>query len=87
MNACGGHADENVSGSQVLACDHFLFIAYTHSKTSQIVLVLCHETRMLRSLSADQSSFRLEAALGHALNDIRDLFRIVLAACNIIQEE
>ena len=42
---------------------------------------------MLRCLAADQRTVRLYAALSHTGNDRCDLLRIVLAACNIIQEK
>ena len=42
---------------------------------------------MLRGLASDQSSIGLTAALCHAFYNIRDLFRIILSAGNIIQEK
>ena len=72
---------------KILAGDHLLLIADAYGKTCQVILILWHQTRMLRSLAADQSSLRLETALRNTFYDIRDLLRIVLSACDIVQEE
>ena len=87
MNTRGSHSDQDITWLEILTCDHLLLIADANRKTGKIILILSHQTRMLRSLTADQSSFGLETAVCNTLDDIRDLLRIVLAACNIVQEE
>ena len=71
----------------MLAGNHLFLVAHTNRKTSQIVIFLRHQARVLCSLSANESSLRLKAAFRNALYDIRDLLRIVLAAGDVIQEE
>ena len=84
MNACGSHSDQHITRLKILACDHILFIADANGETCKVIFILCHKTRMLCGLTADQGSFRLETAFRNTFYDIRDLFRIVLAACNIV---
>ena len=71
----------------MLSGDHLFFIADTYRESSQVVIFLRHQARVLCSLSANESSLRLKAAFRNALYDIRDLLRIVLAAGDVIQEE
>ena len=68
-----------------LSCDQVFFIYYTNCKTSQVVLIYRIESRHLSSLSADQCRIRLYAAFCYTAYDLSDLFRIVLAAGNVIQ--
>ena len=84
MNACGSHSDQHITRLKILACDHILFIADANGETCKVILILCHKTRMLRGLAADQSSFRLETALRNTFYDIRDLLRNILSTCNIV---
>ena len=42
---------------------------------------------MLRGLTTDQCTSGLLAALCHTTDDRRNLFRVVLSACDIVQEE
>ena len=87
VNAGGCHTDQYITRFQVFAGNHVFFINHTDSKTSQIIIFLRHQSRMLSCLAADQCSLRLQAALCNTLYDIRDLLRIVLAAGNIVQEK
>ena len=42
---------------------------------------------MLRRLAADQRRAGLKASLSHAFHDIRDLFRLIFAACDVVKEK
>ena len=87
VHAGGSDSDQDVSGSYFLPCDQVFFINNTYGETCKVIFILFHKSRMLRSLSADQSGSGLKAAFRYASYDLGDLFRIVLAAGNIIQEK
>ena len=82
----GRQSDDHIAGLHgVIAQDLFL-VHDAHGKTGQIVLVLRHHARVLGRLAAHQRAIGLHAALGHALDDLGDLFRDVAAAGDVVQE-
>ena len=83
----GGNAHKHVSGSDLFARDQILLIHHTYRKSGKIVLLLRHQSRMLRRLAADQRCLRLHTSFCHTAHDRGDLLRKVPAAGNIIQEE
>ena len=80
-------ADKHITFLQILTCDQILLIYNTYCKTCKIVLILRHQSRMLRCLTADQCCTGLLAPFSNTADDCGNLLRIVLAACNIIKEE
>ena len=87
MNAGGSHADQYVSGCQIFTGNHVFLVTYADSKTCQIVLILRHQARMLCGLTADQCRIGLQTAFCNAFYDRSYLLRIVLSACDVVEEE
>ena len=87
MNTCGRHTDQNVTGFQLFPCKKIFFIDHAYCESRKVILILLHKSRMLGCFSADQSCSGLCTAFYHTAYDLCDLFRIILAACNIIQEK
>ena len=87
MNTAGSYAYQHIPCLKVLPCDDIFFVYHAHSKARNIVFLFGHESRMLCGLTAYQRSACHLTAHSNALYDLCDLLRIVLAACNIIQEK
>ena len=87
MHTGGCHTDQNISRFQIFSRDHLFFVTYTYRKSGKIILIFRHQSRMLCRLSTDQCCIRLLTSLCHTFHDGCDLLRIILSACNIIQEE
>ena len=87
MNTGGRHTDQHITICEIFSRNHIFLIRNTHSKTGQIVIFFGYQSRMLCCLTADQGSLRLKTAFGNTFYDICDLFRIILAAGNVIQEK
>ena len=56
-------------------------------EAGQIVLILVVHAGHLRGLAADERGARLDAAVGHAGDDLFEHRRVVLAAGDVIEEE
>ena len=82
----GGQGEDHVTGCHGLVAQDLFLVHNAHGETGQIVLVLRHHARVLGSFAAHQCTVGLHAALGHALDDVGDLFRHVAAAGDVIQE-
>ena len=76
----------HITGCHGLIAQDLFLIHNAHGEAGQIVLLLRHHARVLGSLAAYQCTIGLHAALGHALDDVGDLFRHVAAAGDIIEE-
>ena len=81
------HTDQHISRIQFFSCEKILLVDHTYCKSGKIVLIFRHKSRMLCCLSTDQCCTRLYTALCHTAYDLSDLLRIVLAACDVIQEK
>ena len=80
-------SDQGIARFDILSGDQIFSVNYAHCKSSQVVLILRHQPRMLCSFTTDQSSSGLFTALCHTTYDSCDLLRIILAAGNIVKEE
>ena len=87
MDTRRSKADQNVSVLQVLARNNVLLIDDADREAREIELIDRIKARHLRRLTADQSSLRLDAAVGNTLDDVRDPLRIVLPARDVVEEE
>ena len=87
MHAGGREADQYISVTEIRSGDHILLIHYTYGKSRKIIFVCGIKARHLSGLAADQRCLGLQTAVRDSLDDLRDLFRIVLSARNIIQEK
>ena len=87
MHSRGSEPDQHIARLQLRSGDQILPVADANGKSRQVVLVLRHQPRMLRRLTADQRALGLDAALCHAGHDLRDLFRIILSAGDVVQEK
>ena len=86
MNTGGGQSEDDIASLHGLVVQDLFLVHNAHGETGQIVLILRHHARVLGSLTAHQRAISLHAALGHALDDLGDLFRDVAAAGDVIQE-
>ena len=87
VHARTGNTDQHIARGDIRSGDHILFIHDPHRETCKIILLLRHQIRVLRRLSADQRGLRLHAAFRHSLYYRCDLFGKVFPAGNIIQEK
>ena len=87
MNTCGSHTDQDISWFQGLSCKKIFFVNDSYRKSGKVVLIFRHKARMLCCLTTDQSCLRLYTALCNAFYDLCDLFRIIFAAGNVVQEK
>ena len=86
VDEAGPSVPVEITGCHGLVAQDLLLVHNAHGETGQIVLVLRHHARVLGSLAAHQSAIGLHTALGHALDDVGDLFRHVAAAGDVIQK-
>ena len=88
VDARGGQRQNDIAGLHGVVVQDLFFVHNAHGETGQIVLLLRHRCPgMLGGLAAHQRAIGLHAALGHALDDLSDLFRDVAAAGDVIQED
>ena len=87
VDAGGGNADQDVAGGDLLSGDQVLPVHDADRETGQVILILGIKAGHFRRLAADQGSAGLIAAVTDALDDLGDLFGIILAAGNVIQEK
>mgnify|MGYP002416089685 CR=1 FL=1 len=87
VDARGGQRQNDITGLHGVVVQDLFFVHNAHGETGQIVLLLRHHARVLGGLAAHQRAIGLHAALGHALDDLCDLFRDVAAAGDVIQED
>ena len=85
--AGGGQAQDHVAGLDGGFIEDLFLVHHAHREAGQVVLVDGIEPGHLGGLPADEGGAGLDAALGHAGDDLSDLFRHVLAAGDIVQEE
>ena len=83
----GCQPDQGISRFQLRSRNHILLVYNSDSKACQIVLVLRIKSGHLGRLASDQGSPRLTASVCDALDNFRDLLRIVLPTGDIIQKE
>ena len=87
VDARGGQRQNDITGLHGVVVQDLFFVHNAHGETGQIVLLFRHHARVLGGLAAHQRAIGLHAALGHALDDLSDLFRDVAAAGDVIQED
>ena len=87
MDAGGGDADQGVAGGYILSGDQVFPVYDADRETGQVIFILGIKAGHFRCLAADQGSAGLIAAVTDALDDLGDLFGIILAAGNVIQEK
>ena len=87
VDSGGCDSDDGITLAHLLDIDYLLLVHDTNGKSGQIVFVFRIESRHLRSFTANQAAFRLNAAFSHALHDGCHLLRNVLAYCNVVQEK
>ena len=84
---CASITDQRVAGLDAGAVDHLFLIDHADREACHIVLVFRIEARHFSGLAADQRAACLTAALCDTGNHLCDLLRVVLADCNIVEEE
>ena len=87
MDAAGGQGDDHVPGGHGPLVDDPGPVHDARGVARQVVLVLRVEAGHLGGLAADEGRPRLDAAVAHALDDVRDPLRHVFAAGDIIEEK
>ena len=87
MNAGRSNADENIAGCQLGAVDHLIAVNQTNREACHVILIYRIEARHLSGLAADQCAACLTAAVCDTLYQLSDALRIVLADCNVVEEE
>ena len=85
--AGGGNTDQRIAGLDAGAVDHLFLIDHADREAGHIVLVFRIEARHFSGFAADQRAACLTAALCDTGNHLCDLLRVVLADCNIVEEE
>ena len=81
------HTDQHIAVFYLASCDHIFAVNHANCKTSQIVFILRHKSRMLCCLTTDQRCAGLVTSFCYTFYDLSNLLRIVFAAGNIIQEK
>ena len=71
----------------MLARNKLVLLAYTYGKACKVIFLIRHHTRMLCRFTADKCTARLNTAVCNTLDDLLNLFRIILATSNVIKEE
>ena len=87
VNAAGRQSNDDVAFCNLVVVQNLIFINNAHCETSQVVFVFRVETRHFCSFAAGQGCTGLYAAFCNASYQLCDLFRIVLSACNVVQEQ
>ena len=87
MNAGRSNADQRITRFEIFARNELVLFAYSNGKAGKVIFLIRHQTGVLRRFTADKSTSCLHTAVCNALNDLLDLFRIILSAGNIIEEE
>ena len=87
MYAGGGQSNERVAVAHGAAVQYPLLIHEADGKAGEVVFVLGIEAGHFGGLAAYERGSGLDAALRHALDDIRDALRYVLAAGDVVQEK
>ena len=86
MYTGGGQGDDDIAGLHRGVVQNLGLVHNADGEARQIVLILGHHTGMLGGFAAHKGAARLHAALGHALDNLGNLFRDVLAAGNVVKE-
>ena len=86
VHAGRGQGDDDIARLHGGVVQDLGLVDHTDGKTGQVVLILGHHAGMLGSFAAHQGAASLYAALGHALDDLGNFLRDVLAAGDVIQE-
>ena len=87
VHAGGGHGDERVALAHGGAREDALLVHEADGEAREVILVLGIEARHLGGLAADEGGSGLDAALGHARDDVGYALRHVLAAGDVVEEE
>ena len=87
MNSGACHSDKHISRLQIFSGNQLLLINDAHGETGQIIFIFRIKAGHFRSLAANQGSPRLLTAICHTFYDSGNFLRIVLSACNVVQEK
>ncbi|MPM94062.1 hypothetical protein SDC9_141205 [bioreactor metagenome] len=87
VDAGGGKAQNHIAWLHSAMVNDFGLVHKSHGKARQIVVVRGHDAGVLGGLAADEGAAGLDAALCHAGDDGRHLFRVVLADGDIVQKK
>ena len=87
VNAAGGQGNDNVALGHLAVVDDLLLIDNAGAVAREVVFVLGVEAGHLGGLAADERGVGLNTALAHALYDVGNTLRHVLAAGDIVEEE
>ena len=87
MHPGGRKCQHHVARFHRLIVDDILLVDRTDGKTGEIVFVHGIEAGHFRGFAADERAAGLHTALRHAGDNRRNLFRHILAAGDIIEEE
>ena len=86
MYAAAGQGNDHIAGCHGAVVQDLALIHCAHGKAGQVVFILGVEAGHFGGFAAHQCAAGLHAALGHALDQIGDLFGHILAAGNVIQK-
>ena len=84
--ARGGQGDDDIARLHRGVVQNLCLVHDADGEAGQVVLVLGHHAGVLGGLAAYEGAARLDAAFGHALDDLGNLLRDVLAAGDVVEE-
>src|SRR5213075_1316486 len=87
MQAAGGKAEDQVTGPNSLAIEHFRLLHHSNDCAADIVFTFFVKSRHLGGLTTDQGAAILSAGPGETLNDFRKNARLKFAGAEVIEEE
>ena len=87
MNSAGSNSYDHIPGLYPGRIYHIIPFYNSHCKTSQIVFILGHESRMFGSLSSYKGSLCHNAAVSDTLYYLSYLFGIIPATGYVVQKE
>ncbi len=87
VDAARGQGEHHVARLHPLIVDDLFSVHHADGKAREVVVVSLHGAGMLGGLAADEGAARLYAALRHAGDQRRHLFRLVSADGDVVEEE
>ena len=87
VHARGGQGYERIALAHCGAVEYLLPVDEADGKAREVIFVLGVEARHLGGLAADEGGPGLDAALGHACDDVGYALRHILAAGDVVEEE
>ena len=87
MDAAGRKRKDHITRLHLTVINEFGLVHNADTEARQIVVIRSHDTGVLGSLTADERAAGLHTTLSHTGNQCSDLFRLISANGNVVQEK